>query len=111
MASKATSDLGGGCVGDAKELPPAVAGACFFYFAVHVGCHSPLALHCMPCSGTEDAVSSPGSFLLSVVAFSANPCCSSGHCWSGSAQRGLGQSPCSMGKGPGVMSKNLKKNN
>lgn len=74
MASKATSDLGGGCAGDAKELPPAVAGACFFYFAVHVGCHSPLALHCMPCSGTEDAVSSPGSFLLSVVAFSANPC-------------------------------------
>lgn len=41
VAGKTTSDLGVGCVGDVKELPPAVPGACF-YFAAHGGCRRPL---------------------------------------------------------------------
>ena len=73
-----------------------------------MGCRSPLPLHRMLCGGTEDAVSLPGSSLLSVVAFSANPC-AAGTAQVSFAQRGMRQSPCSLGKAPGVMSKKLKK--
>lgn len=98
--SKSSSDLGGGCVRDVKALPTA---------ALTLQCRWALTAPC-PRAACRDAVFSPGCSLLRVGLFFANPCALDTAQVS-FARRGLGQSPCSLRKALGVMSKSWKKEN
>lgn len=70
MASEIASDLGRGSVGDVKELPQLCLLPVFTLLCPQVITAAALVLYAV----WWHVVSSPGSSLLRVVAFSANPC-------------------------------------